>query len=53
MVFVNQSTNAMCGGDKETHMCVGQPSLVPYLFLEGKEGGYKMILNRMWLGEFF
>jgi hypothetical protein len=33
-------------------MCGGQPFLVPYLFLEGKERGYKMILNWMWLGEF-
>jgi hypothetical protein len=33
-------------------MCGGQLSLVPYLFLEGKEGIYKMILNWMWLGEF-
>jgi hypothetical protein len=34
-------------------MCGGQPSLVLYLFLEVKKGGYKMILNWMWLGEFF
>jgi hypothetical protein len=32
-------------------MCGGQLSLVPYSFLEGK-GGYKMILDWMWLGEF-
>jgi hypothetical protein len=32
-------------------MCGEQPSLIPYLFLE-RRGGYKMILNWMWLGEF-
>jgi hypothetical protein len=30
--------------NKETQMCGGQPSLVPYLFLERK-GGHKMIEN--------